>query len=141
MIDWIKKIVGTKNEREIKRIRPYVGETNKLEPDYEHLTDAELGAKTDEFKNRIAEATVSLRQELEEALASPSSVEPDERDEFKSRVDDLDRELRQKEAAVLEELLPEAFAAVREASRRTIGLRHFDVQLIGGTVLHEGKIA
>ena len=49
--------------------------------------------------------------------------------------------MREKEAEILEELLPEAFAAVREASRRTIGLRHFDVQLIGGVVLHEGKIA
>ena len=49
--------------------------------------------------------------------------------------------MREKEAEILEELLPEAFAAVREASRRTIGLRHFDVQVIGGVVLHEGKIA
>jgi preprotein translocase SecA subunit len=142
MIDWIKKIVGTKNEREIKRIRPYVTEINTLEPEYQRLTDVELGAKTVEFKNRIAEATANLKQELEEALAAaPVSVDPDERDEVKSRVDELDKALRQKEAEVLEELLPEAFAAVREASRRTIGLRHFDVQLIGGTVLHEGKIA
>ena len=141
MIDWIKKIVGTKNEREIKRIRPYVGEINKLEPEYERLTDADLGAKTVEFKNRIAEATANLRHELEEALASPAGAEAEEREELKGRVDELDKQLRQKEAEVLEELLPAAFAAVREASRRTIGLRHFDVQLIGGTVLHEGKIA
>ena len=141
MIDWIKKIVGTKNEREIRRIRPYVGETNKLEPYYERLTDAELSAKTDEFKNRIAEETSALRQELEETRAAPLSLDPDERDETKSRPDELDKELRQKEAEILEELLPQAFAAVREASRRTIGLRHFDVQLIGGAVLHEGKIA
>jgi len=141
MIDWIKKIVGTKNEREIKRIRPYVGEINKLEPEYERLTDADLGAKTVEFKNRIAEATANLRHELEEALASPAGAEAEEREELKGRVDELDKQLRQKEAEVLEELLPAAFAAVREASRRTIALRHFDVQLIGGTVLHEGKIA
>ena len=141
MIDWIKKIVGTKNEREIKRIRPYVGKINNLEQDYQGLTDAELGAKTVEFRNRIVEATATLKRELEEALATPPSPEPDERDEIKSRSDELDKELRTKEAEVLEELLPEAFAAVREASRRTIGLRHFDVQLIGGTVLHEGKIA
>lgn len=141
MIDWIKKIVGTKNEREIKRIRPYVGETNKLESTYEGLTDAELSAKTHEFKKRIAEGTSTLRKELEEVLAAPLSVDPDERDETKSRADELDKEVRQKEAEILEELLPQAFAAVREASRRTIGLRHFDVQLIGGTVLHEGRIA
>ena len=116
-------------------------EINTLEPEYQRLTDAELSAKTSEFKNRIAEATASLKKELEEARRPPASVEPDERDEIKSRVEELDKALRQKEAEVLEELLPEAFAAVREASRRTIGLRHFDVQLIGGAVLHEGKIA
>ena len=52
MSDCIKKIVGTKNDREIKRIRPYVDEINKLEPEYERLSDAELKAKTDQFKNR-----------------------------------------------------------------------------------------
>jgi len=141
MIDWIKKLVGTKNEREIKRIRPYVDEINKLESELARLTDAELGAKTGEFKSRILEATAGLKQELEEANATAAGAEPDDRDELKSRADELDKELREKEAEVLKELLPEAFAAVREASRRTIGLRHFDVQLIGGTVLHEGKIA
>jgi len=141
MIDWIKRLVGTKNEREIKRIRPYVDEINKLEPEYASLTDAELGAKTGEFKRCILEATAGLKQELEEANATAAGAEPDDRDELKSRADELDKELREKEAEVLKELLPEAFAAVREASRRTIGLRHFDVQLIGGTVLHEGKIA
>jgi preprotein translocase SecA subunit len=141
MIDWIKKIVGTKNEREIKRIRPYVGQINDLEAAYERLSDADLGAKTQEFKKRITEATSGLERELEEAQAAVSGADPEERDELKSRVDELDKELRKKESEILEELLPEAFAAVREASRRTIGLRHFDVQMIGGTVLHEGKIA
>jgi len=141
MIDWIKRLVGTKNEREIKRIRPYVDEINKLESELARLTDAELGAKTGEFKSRILEATAGLKQELEEANATAAGAEPDDRDDLKSRADELDKELREKEAEVLKELLPEAFAAVREASRRTIGLRHFDVQLIGGTVLHEGKIA
>src|SRR5687768_968331 len=94
MIDWIKKIVGTKNEREIKRIRPYVTEINTLEPEYQRLSDGELGAKTVEFKNRIAEATANLKQELEEALAAPPiSVDPDERDEVKGRVEELDKEI------------------------------------------------
>ncbi|MCZ6547516.1 MAG: preprotein translocase subunit SecA, partial [Deltaproteobacteria bacterium] len=95
----IKKIVGTKNERELKRIRPLVEQINALEPQCEKLTDAELRAKTDEFKKRLADG------------------------------------------ASLDDLIPEAFAAVREASKRTIKLRHFDVQMIGGLVLHEGKIA
>jgi preprotein translocase SecA subunit len=141
MIDWIKKIVGTKNEREIKRIRPYVGKINDLEAAYERLSDADLEAKTQEFKRRIGDATTELRRDLEEAQAAAAAADSEGRDELKGRADELDKELRQKEAEVLEELLPEAFAAVREASRRTIGLRHFDVQMIGGTVLHEGKIA
>ena len=118
MIDWIKKLVGTKNEREIRRIRPYVDQINKLESEYERYTDAELGAKTGEFKNRIAEATAPLKQQLEEATGAAAAAEPEERDELKGRVDELDKELRQKEAEVLEELVPQAFAAVREASRR-----------------------
>jgi preprotein translocase subunit SecA len=141
MLNLIKKIVGTKNDREIKRIRPYVDEISKLEPEYQQLTDAELKARTDQFKKRIAEATASLNQELEEARNEGATAEPEQRDELRNRAEELDKELRQKESEVLEELLPEAFAAVREASRRSIGLRHFDVQLIGGAVLHEGKIA
>jgi preprotein translocase SecA subunit len=141
MIDWIKKLVGTKNEREIKRIRPYVEQINELEAQYERLSDTELGAKTADFRSRIVQATAKLRQELEEANSAAANAEPDDRDEAKGRADELDKELRAAEAEVLEEILPEAFGAVREASRRTIGLRHFDVQLIGGAVLHEGKIA
>ena len=97
--DLIKKIVGTKNERELKRIRPLVEQINALEPQCEKLSDAEFRAKTDEFKKRLADGTS------------------------------------------LDDLIPEAFAAVREASKRTIRLRHFDSQMIGGLVLHDGKIA
>ncbi len=99
MLDLIRKIVGTKNDRELKRIHPLVEQIRSLEPSLEKLTNAELMAKTDEFKKRLADG------------------------------------------ATLDDLLPEAFAAVRESSRRTIGLRHFDVQMIGGVVLYEGKIA
>lgn len=95
----IKKIVGSKNERELKRIRPIIQQINALEPEIRPLTDDQLRAKTSEFKERI------------------------------------DR------GESLEEILPEAFAVVREAARRTLGERHYDVQLIGGIVLHEGKIS
>jgi preprotein translocase subunit SecA len=100
MFDWaLKKFFGTKHEREIKRLRPLVDAINALEPAMKKLSDAELQAKTPEFK-----------QQLDNGAS----------------VDDL--------------LVP-AFAAVREAGRRTLGMRHYDVQLIGGTVLHQGKIA
>jgi preprotein translocase subunit SecA len=95
----IKKIVGSKNERELKRIQPIVQRINPIEPKILPLNDDQLRDKTAEFKERI------------------------------------DR------GESLEAILPEAFAVVREAARRTLGERHFDVQLIGGIVLHEGKIA
>jgi preprotein translocase SecA subunit len=141
MLSLIKKIVGTKNDREIKRIRPSVDDINALEPEYQRLSDAELKAQTDQFKKSLIEATAELKKELEEAQGESAAADSDQREEVKARSEELDKALREKENEVLEELLPQAFAAVREASQRTIGLRHFDVQLIGGVVLHEGKIA
>src|SRR5262245_8419402 len=142
MLGLIKKIVGTKNDREIKRIRPFVDDINRLEPELQRLSDDELKAKTGHFKKRLDNATATLKGELEEARREASAnVDPDRREELKTQVNEIDKELREKESEVLAELLPEAFADVREASRRSIGLRHFDVQLIGGAVLHEGKIS
>jgi preprotein translocase subunit SecA len=93
----IKKIVGSKNERELKRIHPLVDKINQLESKISPLSDDRLLAKTSEFKERI------------------------ERGES------------------IDEILPEAFAVVRETAKRTLGERHYDVQLIGGIVLHGGK--
>ncbi|MDH3443964.1 MAG: preprotein translocase subunit SecA [Deltaproteobacteria bacterium] len=141
MITWIKKIVGTKNERTVKQIRPLVDRINGLEAEYQKLTDGELRAKTEQFKSRIREATDAARKELVESEAEALSTDAEQREEHTDRLAALDLEVRKAEGDVLEELLPEAFAAVREASRRAIGLRHFDVQLIGGVVLHTGAIA
>ena len=141
MLDFIKKIVGTKNEREVRRIQPLVEQANALEPEYQKLAGAELRSKTDEFKQRLQERTGPLRASLSEAEARASAAGGEEREELKLEAEKLDKELRDLEGEVLAEILPEAFTAVREASRRSIGLRHFDVQLIGGVVLHEGKIA
>src|SRR5438093_1428201 len=100
MIDaLLKKIFGTKHERDVKRMMPVVQAINGLEASLSPLDDAGLRAKSEEFKKRI------------------EGGEP------------------------LDEILPEAFAVCREAARRTVGMRHFDVQLIGGMVLHDGKIA
>jgi preprotein translocase subunit SecA len=99
MWDTLRKVFGSKNDRELKRIVPLVERVNRLEAEYAALSDAAVRAKTGEFKQRLANG---------ETLA---------------------------------ELLPEAFATVREAMKRTLGKRVFDVQLVGGVVLHEGKIA
>ncbi len=108
------KIFGTKNEREVKRLKPQVEQINALEPQMKALTDAQLRAKTDEFRRRLAERLEGLED---------------------------DDERRAAENQFLEEILPEAFAVVREAGWRTVNMRHFDVQLIGGMVLHSGTIS
>ncbi|MCX7691740.1 DEAD/DEAH box helicase, partial [Thermoflexus sp.] len=95
----ITKIVGTKNERELRKLKPLVERINSLEQSVQKLSDVDLAQKTSEFKEKLSKG------------------------------------------ASLDEILPEAFAVVREASRRILGLRHFDVQLMGGIVLHQGKIA
>ena len=128
MLDTIfAKIFGTKNEREVKRLRPLVERINTLEPGMQRLTDAELRAKTDEFRKRINDRL------------SQAPLEPEAEDENRSSEGPTARDRVLKE--VLDEILPEAFAVVRETGRRTLNMRHFDVQLIGGMVLHEGKIA
>src|SRR4051812_6896344 len=95
----LAKVIGTQNEREIKRLRPTVATINALEPQIQALSDEQLRDKTIEFRARVADGMP------------------------------------------LDDLLPEAFAVVREAGRRVLNMRHFDVQLIGGMVLHSGKIA
>ncbi|HET7184200.1 MAG TPA: preprotein translocase subunit SecA [Terriglobales bacterium] len=108
------KIFGTKNEREVKRLLPSVEQINALEPQMQALTDAQLRAKTDEFRRRLAERVKDIED---------------------------DEERRAAENQFLDEILPEAFAVVREAGRRVLNMRHFDVQLIGGMVLHSGRIS
>jgi preprotein translocase subunit SecA len=95
----LAKVVGTQNDRELKRLRPIVSEVNAFEAAIKALSDEQLRGKTAEFRQRVANGDT------------------------------------------LDELLPEAFAVVREAGRRVLNMRHFDVQLIGGAVLHKGKIA
>ncbi len=137
-----KKVFGDPSEREAKRLMPMVERINALEPEFERMSDAELAAQTDAFRATIATRVGTLRDELENARAEWLQ-EPDSGMQIQLRleVDRLRKELRQAEAAAMEEVLPRAFAAVREAARRTVGMRHFDVQLIGGMVLHQGKIA
>jgi preprotein translocase subunit SecA len=96
---FLTSIFGSRNERVLRQLGKVVVQINALEPQFQALSDAELRAKTDEFRERL------------------------------------------KAGAKLDSLLPEAFATVREASQRVLGLRHYDVQLIGGMVLHSGKIA
>jgi preprotein translocase subunit SecA len=137
-----KKVFGDPSEREAKRLMPMVERINALEPEFERMSDAELAAQTSAFRATIATRVGSLRDELEDARAAWLQ-EPDSGMQIQLRVEveRLRKELREAEAAAMDEVLPRAFAAVREAARRTVGMRPFDVQLIGGMVLHQGKIA
>ena len=109
----LAKVFGTQHERDLKKLAPRVVEINALEPQIAALSDDALRAKTVEFRVRLAKVLEGVPSEELEAARDKA----------------------------LDDLLEEAFAVVREASRRTIGLRPFDVQLIGGMVLHQGKIA
>ena len=122
----LSKIFGTKNERELKRLRPLVRQISDLEPQMQQLTDDELRARTAQFRERV-----------QQRLAGMDTGQPDA-DEFPQ---DRQKAYKQALQEALDEVLPEAFAVVREAGRRVLNMRHFDVQLIGGMVLHQGKIS
>jgi preprotein translocase subunit SecA len=120
------KVFGTKNERELKRLMPQVEAINALEPQMQQLSDEHLRAKTDEFRQRIQTRLATI---------------PDEPEADPDRLKQLEDERTNLIKEALDEILVEAFAVVREAGRRVLQMRHFDVQLIGGMVLHQGKIA
>jgi len=122
----VAKVFGTKNEREVKRLMPQVEAINALEPAMKKMSDAELRAKTDEFRARVQDRLAKIADEPD---ADPDRVKQIE----------TDRDLALRE--VLDEILVEAFAVAREASWRVLNMRHFDVQLVGGMVLHQGKIS
>ena len=110
----LNKVFGTSNERAVKRLVPRVADINAFEPQIKAMSDEQLRAKTAEFRARIASALEGITDEEARVAA---------------------------EKQALEDLLPEAFAVVREAGWRAVNMRHFDVQLLGGMVLHQGKIA
>ncbi|MGA2856639.1 MAG: preprotein translocase subunit SecA [Candidatus Sulfotelmatobacter sp.] len=131
------KIFGTKNERVIKALMPNVEAINALEPQMQKLTDAELRGKTDEFRQRIQERLSQLAKTPQTDASEPENEEEPDVDRQKR----LEKEEHDALQEVLGEVLVEAFAVVREAGRRVLNMRHFDVQLIGGMVLHDGKIS
>ena len=138
----LKKVVGDSNEREISRLMPIVEQVNALEPEVQKLPDSAFAERTRAFKQRIQQETAPLREEVrraEEALVAEQ--DPIEIERLRGELYKRRQELLEAEEEILWEILPEAFALVREASRRTIGLRHYDVQIIGGIVLHQGKVA
>ena len=136
------KLAGDPNARLVGKMQPVVNSINALEPEYQALSDDDLRSITAEFREELDAAVTELRAQLAETRAEAQDEEDsDRRRQIDLRVKKLDDELFKLENDQLTGFLPQAFAAVREASRRFTGLRHFDVQLIGGIVLHQGKIA
>jgi preprotein translocase subunit SecA len=136
------KIAGDPASRVVARLQPIVDEINGLEPEYEGMSDADLLAVTADFRAQLNDAVKDLRVELEEARAEALNEEDsDRRRQLDLRVKKLDDELFKTEDDLLTDFLPRAYAVVRESAKRNIGQRQFDVQLIGGIVLHQGRIA
>ncbi|MFN8597006.1 MAG: preprotein translocase subunit SecA [Anaerolineae bacterium] len=136
------KIAGDSNSRVVGKLQPIVDEINALEPEFQEMSDEELRAVTTDFREELADAVKDRQAELAEVRAEALNEEDgDRRRQLDLQVKKLEDDLFKAENDLLTDFLPRAFAAVREASRRFTGLRHFDVQLIGGTVLHQGKIA
>ncbi|MGD0860447.1 MAG: preprotein translocase subunit SecA [Terracidiphilus sp.] len=134
----LTKIFGTANERTIKRLMPVVAEINDLEPGIKQLTDEHLRAKTAEFRKRVAERV----DERLTGIENPEQLRAEGREDEARDAEERRAAARaEAERTALDEILPEAFAVVREAGWRAVEMRHFDVQLIGGMVLHQGKIA
>ncbi|MDH3438632.1 MAG: preprotein translocase subunit SecA, partial [Betaproteobacteria bacterium] len=122
----LRKIFGSRNDRLLRQYNRQVRAVNAIGPQIEKLTDAELRAKTDEFRARARDVVAKV---------------PDNADGDPERARQLELERSKVRREAVEELLPEAFAVVREAGRRTLNMRHFDMQLMGGIALHNGKIA
>jgi preprotein translocase subunit SecA len=160
MMKFLNRLVDS-NEREVRRLEPLVEEINALDEEYRALSDDGLRAKTTEFREHLAERLGDLLLPMEQRGASNPGADGEapeivgeladweEDSELTARdparIAERRKEQRKRELKqineVLEEILPEAFAAVREAMDRALGKRHYDVQMIGGIVLHRGQIA
>ncbi|MGC9575965.1 MAG: preprotein translocase subunit SecA [Desulfobacterota bacterium U4-17] len=163
MMQALQKVFGSANERTLRRLAPIVEQINDLEPKIRELGDEALRSKTLEFRQHLRSRVLEVlrsaedlgRLELgrvvrdlslhklikEEHLPGAQDAAAEGGEDLEERVEELKAEIRTAIGETLEELLPEAFAVVREAARRVLGERPFDVQLVGGIVLHQGKIA
>ncbi len=126
----------------LKPIVPIISKINSLEESISKLTDDQLKAKTEEFKSRYQQAIQKEKSEYERIEAQyKQAFVSTEKEQFGLELDQAHDNFKKAKKRILDELLPEAFAVVREAGKRTLGMRHFDVQLAGGMVLHNGSIA
>ena len=154
MLNVIKKIFGDKHEKSLKLLWPVVEEINQEYEKLKQLSDDELRAKTQEFKNKINEFTAETRKQIDELKSKLQSDEDFDRGTAYDELDGLNDKLDEEYEEILSQILPEAFAVVKSTCERLVGkswtvvgnkitwdMIPYDVQLIGGVVLHQGKIA
>ena len=151
----MQRVVGSRHEREARKLQPTVGEINRIVAALESLSDDELRAKTEEFRARIAERTRPLQDQVEALREEKrSSEDASDRERMSVEIGGLEKEVLDALEAALDELLPEAYAVVKEACRRLVGTEvvvtghalrwdmvPYDVQLVGAIALHDGKVA
>ncbi len=152
---FVKKIIGSQHDREVRNLQPLVDEINEIAEEFAELTEAELKAKTEEFRTYIAEQVGPIEEEIEELRAEKAqSTDLAERESLTLRIQDLDERLHSELDRALDELLPEAYAAVKETCRRILGTEFtvtgqkltwdmvpYDVQIVGAVSLHRGTAA
>jgi len=158
MLDFLKKILPNKKEKDIQKLIPIVEEINRYYEQLDSLSDEELKNKTPEFKQKIREAVADLEDEKEKLLAQlrESDLSSDEIIELNDQIKKLDKEIFERVEEILEEILPEAFAVVKQACKRLVEQQYhyeytghsaiwdmipYDVQLMGAVALHQGNIA
>jgi len=152
---FLKKILGSQHSREVKKLQPVVDQINEVFQGLSSLSDEELRAKTEEFRGRIRERTQPLEEEMERLKEEKrSSEDPIHREDLSGQIAALDEDVLEVIQQALDDLLPEAYAVVKETCRRNMGkeivvtgqkmtwdMIPYDVQLIGGIALHQGKAA
>ena len=144
MLKALKNLLGTKSDRDIKAIMPFVKSVQAVYDSISQLSNDELRAKTPEFKERIADYIADEENEIKEIRAQIEAnpdMDINEQEKLFKTIDQLKKKSYEKSQEVLNDILPEAFSLVRESAIRTLGQRHYDVQIIGGIALHKGKIA
>jgi len=138
----VNRVMGTRFEREMKRLQPIVDEIKRHEERLSDVSEEDLKAQTPRFRELIHERTNELEEEIERIRDERrQSEDPVRREALTARLGEAEEELQETTEEVLDEILPEAFAVVREGAKRVLGQRHYEVQLVGGVILHSGSIA
>ncbi len=136
----LRVVFGDPHQKEIKNLSPLVDEVNTLEAQMQRKSDDDLRQMLANFRQELAEQTAEQRSEVETSRQEVVSARRQERQKLQVQLDQAEKRLLKLESELLEEIQAPVLATVREASRRTIGLRHYDVQIVGGALLHQGKV-